>query len=112
MISLLPFLLLLINNVDKLEAFGAEGKMLIDEIAPGFLPMLLAKMTPPPEMFSVSWLQAGLNKAIGANLDVDGDYGDATRASVVAYQTARGLDVNGWAGTLIATLYSEVGASP
>jgi murein L,D-transpeptidase YcbB/YkuD len=51
----------------------------------------------PQPPYSVEWLQQSLN-TLGANLKVDGDYGDATKAAVRAFQQAHGLTVDGWAG--------------
>jgi hypothetical protein len=53
--------------------------------------------------FTVWWLQESLNE-LGASpqIKVDGDYGEATKTAVAAFQTAHKLDVDGWAG--LATL--------
>lgn len=53
---------------------------------------------PASSTYSVSWLQESLNKLVGANLKVDGAYGDSTREAVKQFQTAHGLTADGWAG--------------
>jgi murein L,D-transpeptidase YcbB/YkuD len=48
---------------------------------------------------SVRWLQDELNQLMDAGLEVDGDYGPATKAAVAEYQrSVDGLEVDGWAG--------------
>lgn len=47
---------------------------------------------------NVRWLQATLNRCIGANLVVDGIAGPATRDAVRRFQLARGLQVDGIVG--------------
>lgn len=38
--------------------------------------------------------------ALGAKLDVDGYYGNATKTAVKAFQSSHGLDADGWVGPL------------
>jgi N-acetyl-anhydromuramyl-L-alanine amidase AmpD len=78
---------------------------LLDDIAPG--------VTTPkaePDSFSVEWLQASLNKIDKFGLEVDGDYGEATRAAVAEYQRMHPpLVVDGWAGVATqASIYEEL----
>ena len=47
---------------------------------------------------SVKWLQWELNAQNGANLNIDGDFGEKTEQAVRAYQKAKGLEVDGIAG--------------
>jgi peptidoglycan hydrolase-like protein with peptidoglycan-binding domain len=47
----------------------------------------------------VSKIQNRLND-LGADLDVDGDYGKNTKAAVTAFQRKNGLTADGWAGPL------------
>jgi peptidoglycan hydrolase-like protein with peptidoglycan-binding domain len=55
---------------------------------------------PPSEykVGSVKWLQESLNELIDAGLEVDGDYGPATKRAVSDYQAKHRLEVDGWAG--------------
>jgi len=56
----------------------------------------------------VRWVQESLNK-LGAKIDVDGDYGEATRKAVKTFQTKHGLAADGWAGMItLAALYTEL----
>jgi peptidoglycan hydrolase-like protein with peptidoglycan-binding domain len=57
----------------------------------------------------VSTLQALLNGK-GQHLDVDGDFGPATRSAVVAFQSGAGISVDGEVGPQTkAALYSDIG---
>lgn len=57
-----------------------------------------AEPTPAPSGYSVEWLQESLNEVNDAGLEVDGDYGPATKAAVTEFQDTRGLKADGWAG--------------
>lgn len=66
---------------------------LIDDIAPG--------VTEPDtsESYSVEWLQKSLNTLDNADLEIDGEYGDATKQAVSEFQSDHPpLVVDGWAG--------------
>ena len=69
----------------------AEVKALLDKI---FAPAA------PGAPLDVSWLQTSLNSLLGANIQVDGDYGEQTKAAVRQYQRNSGLRPDGWAGML------------
>jgi hypothetical protein len=79
-------------------------KDLIEDIMPG-------AMTPePPQSYSVEWLQESLNE-LGATprLEVDGEYGEQTKAAVIEYQQAHSLEPDGWAGVATqASIYDEL----
>jgi peptidoglycan hydrolase-like protein with peptidoglycan-binding domain len=90
---------------------GATGiypdiKALIEKVAPGVLnertvssPLVRGAAAPgDPQNFSITWLQQSLNTIDDAGLEVDGDYGEATRAAVVAFQQRHSLEADGWAG--------------
>jgi lysozyme family protein len=63
---------------------------------------------PSVQVFDAEWLQASLNE-LGAQLDVDGIAGPATRITVRAFQTAHNLTVDGLAGPLtIAAINQEL----
>jgi peptidoglycan hydrolase-like protein with peptidoglycan-binding domain len=83
----------------------ADIKALVDKIAPGVLdaakPSALALgavVKGGPQNFSVAWLQQSLNTIDNAGLVVDGDYGEATKEAVIAFQQRHSLEVDGWAG--------------
>src|SRR4051812_43663369 len=46
---------------------------------------------------AILWVQAALNMQ-GQGIAIDGVYGDGTKKAVAAFQEAKGLDVDGWAG--------------
>lgn len=48
--------------------------------------------------YSVDWIQKSLNEITGAELQVDGDYGPATKKAVAEFQEEHGLKADGWAG--------------
>jgi murein L,D-transpeptidase YcbB/YkuD len=82
-------------------------KALIEKIAPGVIEQQMAPVSPlvrgsaapgDPQNFSIAWLQQALNTIDNAGLEVDGDYGEATRAAVVAFQQRHSLEADGWAG--------------
>lgn len=54
----------------------------------------------PPDIMSVEDIQTALNR-LGANpqLTVNGDYDQATKAAVAAFQQAHNCDVDGWVGS-------------
>jgi hypothetical protein len=84
-----------------------EVKALINKVAPD----MLSERTAPasslvrgaaapgaPQNFSIAWLQQALNTIDDAGLEVDGEYGELTRAAVVAFQQRHSLEADGWAG--------------
>jgi peptidoglycan hydrolase-like protein with peptidoglycan-binding domain len=50
----------------------------------------------------VKWIQTALNLLQKASLDVDGVYGQGTKAAVTKFQQANNLEADGWAGTKTA----------
>lgn len=50
-------------------------------------------------VFTVKWLQDGLNKVQGSGLVVDGRLGPKTASAVWRFQTAQGLKIDGIAGS-------------
>jgi murein L,D-transpeptidase YcbB/YkuD len=53
-----------------------------------------------PEVYDVEWIQRTLNKDLQLDIDVDGDYGRATKDAVTKFQKKYGLDADGWVGPL------------
>lgn len=90
------------------NATGLSGdvKDLVNQIIPGLLdkkalpsdPLALGESEAGTGVYSAQWLQESLNKLMGSHLVADGDIGEKTREVVRAYQTSRGLEVDGWAG--------------
>ncbi len=73
--------------------------VLVQQIMSAFSPQQEAALrVGTHEVGSMSWLQESLNKLNNAGLAVDGDYGPATNAAVRAYQKAKGIEADGWAG--------------
>jgi peptidoglycan hydrolase-like protein with peptidoglycan-binding domain len=84
-------------------------KQLVDTVAPG----VTASTAPTPSeapSLSVQWLQEALNKLDNSGLEVDGDYGEATRGAVAEYQRAHPpLEIDGWAGVATqASIYEAL----
>lgn len=80
-----------------------QVKDLIDDIAPG------VTEPEPPESYSVEWLQESLNK-LGADpeLEVDGEYGVATKEAVRNFQEDHPpLVVDSWAGVATQAAIAE-----
>jgi murein L,D-transpeptidase YcbB/YkuD len=93
-------------HIQALLAMAPEAKRLYAEIFPDApvpdLPQAPHPPTPPAQPrkrvgVSVKQLQEMLNH-FGANLKVDGQYGDATHKAIEKYQRDNGLTVDGWAG--------------
>lgn len=122
----LPTVMRVISNLGDIQAFVAkltpyiktaqrdfpdlfaEGKALIEKVAPNLL-----TGTADTAKLDVSWVQRALNKVSSAGLKVDGSYGPVTHDAIKKYQTAKGLEPDGWAGPLtVAQLFKEVGANP
>lgn len=61
-----------------------------------------------PARYDVEWIQRTLNKDLGVDLDIDGDYGRATKAAVERFQKKHGLEVDGWVGPLTAEKLESV----
>lgn len=62
-----------------------------------FAPHLAAAMAAKSLTYDVKTLQTKLSEK-GYRVDVDGDYGDQTRAAVRRFQRDHRLTVDGWAG--------------
>jgi peptidoglycan hydrolase-like protein with peptidoglycan-binding domain len=56
-----------------------------------------------PAAYDVEWIQRTLNNDLGLDIDVDGDYGPATKDAVTQFQRKYGLTpVDGWVGPVTA----------
>lgn len=93
-----------------IDLLKAEAPSLIETIASIGKDLFPSLSTPAAQVqagalvidpSTVMTIQTGLNK-LGASppLVVDGAYGAKTKAAVTAFQTAHGLDADGWAGKL------------
>ncbi len=79
---------------------GQVGELLaaVSDIVAKFMALLPADMQPKPKTLDVKWLQTSL-KALGFDPGaIDGVYGEKVKAAVSAFQKARDLVVDGWAG--------------
>jgi peptidoglycan hydrolase-like protein with peptidoglycan-binding domain len=97
-------------HIQALMALMPQAQALYAEIFPEAQQAHPSQQQHPPKMtgISVKQLQEMLNH-YGANLKVDGDYGDNTKNAVEAYQRGHGLDVDGWAGSeTLNHLFSKV----
>lgn len=104
--KLKPYIAMAMNDLPDLVA---EGKALINQIAPN----LLTGLAVEPAKFDVSWVQRALNKVSNAGLKVDGQYGPLTHEAIRLYQVAKGLEPDTWAGPItVAKLFKEAGANP
>jgi peptidoglycan hydrolase-like protein with peptidoglycan-binding domain len=83
-------------HIQALMAMGPEAQALYASI----FPEAQRQAQHPPAMkgVSVEQLQEMLNH-YGANLKVDGKYGDRTHKAIENFQHENGLTVDGWAGT-------------
>ena len=61
----------------------------------------------PAHAFDVKWVQSSLNQLRHAKLDLDGDYGEKTRAAVKLYQQDKGLEPDGWVGVMTLAALEE-----
>ena len=78
--------------ISRLRELYPQFKDLIDDVVP-------EQPKPEPESFSVEWLQESLNKLGYGPIEVDGDYGSATKNAVIEFQEANPpLAQDGWAG--------------
>jgi murein L,D-transpeptidase YcbB/YkuD len=101
----------------------ADAKPMLDKVAPDLLAQMSHSLAPtvpgkpalPPPVvpgvptpnFTMTWLQESLNKLDNANLDVDGQYGPATKEAISKFQQKNGLVVDGWAGITTTSLIYE-----
>jgi hypothetical protein len=131
----LPIIFGLVDIIPKIQdaiRTGASPIDLIKKFIPEILPYLqqfgssfFPQVTDPDKAISAAidvladkdgtkWVQNSLN-ALGQTppLEADGIYGKLTKAAVAAYQTKKGLKVDGWSGPLTsAALAQDVAALP
>ena len=95
-------------HIQALLALAPEAQRLFAQIFPDAPqpqhggPVPAPVLAPPAKKrvgVSVKHLQEMLNH-FGANLTVDGKYGDATHKAIEKYQRDNGLEADGWAGNL------------
>ncbi|MDD6085813.1 MAG: peptidoglycan-binding protein [Oscillospiraceae bacterium] len=86
------------NNVDGTNAAKSDGKT--TNTSNYSTPSKTLRYTSPLQIGEdVKWLQASLNKLIGAGLNVDGMFGKKTYNAVKTFQQINGLAVDGIVGT-------------
>lgn len=86
------------NNVDGTNAAKSDGKT--TNTSNYSTPSKTLRYTSPLQTGEdVKWLQASLNKLIGAGLNVDGMFGKKTYNAVKTFQQINGLAVDGIVGT-------------
>ena len=86
------------NNVDGTNAAKSDGKT--TNTSNYSTPSKTLRYTSPLQTGKdVKWLQASLNKLIGAGLNVDGMFGKKTYNAVKTFQQINGLAVDGIVGT-------------
>jgi murein L,D-transpeptidase YcbB/YkuD len=100
-----------------------EAKPVLDKVAPDLLASMShslapegTKVTPPPPAvvaptpeFNMTWLQTSLNKLDNSGLEIDGEYGPATKDAIANFQSKNGLVADGWAGVQTSALiYSKL----
>lgn len=61
-----------------------------------------------PARYDVQWIQRQLNKYLGTNIDVDGNYGPSTKHAVESFQRRQNMPVDGWVGPLTAEKLEQV----
>lgn len=117
MTSIIGIGLRIVANRDRIAAVWDELVPVIQTVRRNYpkitdlLDEIVPEVTKPePEKLSVEWLQESLN-TLGADpeLEVDGEYGDATKEAVTEYQQAHSLEPDGWAGVdTQASIYKEL----
>jgi peptidoglycan hydrolase-like protein with peptidoglycan-binding domain len=81
------------------ELMGRRQSERLQFLSGGMVPRKPAPGVYSVTLYSTRWLQASLNMlGVTPALDVDGVYGDGTKATVRAFQTSAGIDVDGLAG--------------
>ena len=101
-------------HIQALLAMAPEAQRLFADIFPDAPKVPSPVVVAPPANrkravgVSVKHLQEMLNH-FGANLKVDGDYGDATHKAIKKYQQDNGLEPDGWAGNItLHHLYNRI----
>lgn len=130
LLKLIPLIMRLIELAPKLQAALKSGGSILT-ILQQFAPDLIALVQdigkeifpalPPAaqadagalrlDIERVRSIQGDLNK-LGAALVVDGQYGQATKTAVYAFQQEQGLAADGWAGPLTVAKIAEKLATP
>jgi len=100
-----PFLPLLLIGGGVLLYFNWPKKNIPIVQGKITLPPNLAKKYLPPSSNRntkpyIQWLQLSLNKILGSNLDVDGDYGPLTTAEVKIFQQISAINDDGIIGPI------------
>jgi peptidoglycan hydrolase-like protein with peptidoglycan-binding domain len=87
----------LLRNRDRLPDFSN----LLDRLSVNEVPLS------EHAVGSVEWLQESLNTLNDAELEIDGDYGPATKQAVADYQKLKDIKIDGWCGPETLALIVE-----
>lgn len=92
---------------DMIDLVGGVGAVLFPSLPPAAQVEVGALTAFDPGQ--VSWIQTSMNRLNIANppLVVDGHYGALTKAAIEAFQTSKGLVVDGWGGKVTQTAIQD-----
>lgn len=103
LLRLLPIILAAAQRIPELK----QILPLLTQLGTATFPGLSSDKAPAAaattlDVNGVKWTQTALNLLLNASLQVDGVYGEGTKAAVTRFQQANNLEADGWAGTKTA----------